>query len=189
MKNRIRIASVSDASTVQKIYAPIVTDTAISFETEVPSVVEIEERIKNTLPQYPWLVCESDGEVIGFSYASTYRARVAYQWAVEVTVYVGQKFRGQGVGKDLYQALFEILKKQGYRTLVGGITIPNAGSVRVHESFGFRQVAVFKSIGYKMGAWHDVGFWQLELQPYIQSPPAPTPFSQLLDGLPDHLEQ
>lgn len=175
----IRVVKERDAEAIQRIYAPIVADTPISFEMEVPSVDEIKERLKKTLVLHPWLVYELDGKVVGYAYASTYRTRVAYQWSAEVTVYVDQNFRGKGIGKALYLDLFEILKKQGYRTLIGGITLPNTGSVAIHESLGFRKVAHFNSVGYKLGAWHDVGFWQLEVQPYILDPPVPIPFNKI----------
>jgi phosphinothricin acetyltransferase len=134
MKGKIRVATNSDAEYIRKIYAPIVTDTVISFELEVPSVREIEDRLAKTLEQYPWLVYEEEGAVMGYVYASTHRARPAYQWTAEVTVYIDQNFRGQGIGKSLYQALFEILRQQGYRTAVGGITLPNPASVAIHDS-------------------------------------------------------
>ena len=176
MSGIIRVAKEFDAEAIQRIYAPIVAHTPISFEIEVPSVKEIKDRMKNILLQYPWLVYELRGKVVGYVYASSYRSRVAYQWTAEVTVYVDEEFYGKGIGKSLYQALFEILRKQGYRTAVGGITLPNPGSVAIHESLGFKKVADFKSLGYKQGQWHDVGFWQLELQPYIVDPPVPVPF-------------
>jgi len=179
MKDQIRVARESDAGAIQGIYAPIVTDTPISFETEVPTVSEISDRVKKTLVQYPWLVYEREGRVIGYAYAGTHRTRAAYQWTAEVTVYVDGEFRGNGIGRSLYGILFESLKKQGYRTAVGGITLPNPGSVAIHESFGFTRVAVFKSLGFKMGTWHDVGFWQLQLQPYINNPPVPVPFPSI----------
>lgn len=177
----IRVATESDAGEIRHIYAPIVRDTPISFELEVPSVEEMKERLRKTLVQYPWLVHEQDGKVLGYVYAGTYRTRLAYQWSAEVTVYVDQEFHGRGIGKGLYQALFGILRRQGYYNAVSGITLPNPGSVGIHEALGFKQVALFKSLGYKMGAWHDVGFWQLELQPrpYAANPPPPTPFSSL----------
>jgi phosphinothricin acetyltransferase len=173
----IRTAQLSDAEAIQRIYAPIVAETPISFEIEIPTILEIQERIRKTLVQYPWLVYELDGKVVAYAYASTHRARSAYQWTAEVTIYVDQKCHGRGIGKVLYQKLFEILRKQGYRTAVGGITLPNSGSVAIHESLGFKKVAHFKSVGYKAGAWHDVGFWQLELQPHILNPAQPVSFS------------
>ena len=179
MERRIRVATESDASDIRDIYAPVVTDTPISFEIAVPSIAEFAQRIQNTLVQYPWLVYQVDRSVVGYVYASTHRVRQAYQWSTEVTVYVHQDHRGAGIGNTLYKVLFEILKLQGYRSAIGGITLPNVASVAIHESLGFKQVAHFPSIGYKQGAWHDVGFWQLELQPFTRAPPVPIPFEDL----------
>ena len=172
----IRVAKPEDAETVLGIYAPIIRDTSITFETDVPSVSEIQDRIKTTLLQYPWLVYELQGSVVGYAYSAPFRTRVAYQWTAEVSVYVDNRHQGMGIGRALYQKLFEILKKQGYRSVVGGITLPNPGSVAIHESFGLQQVAHFKSVGFKFGKWHDVGFWQLDIQPNLQCPAPPIPF-------------
>ncbi len=182
MEGIVRTARQTDAEDIQRIYAPLVNHTPISFELEVPSISEFKERLDKTLEQYPWLVYELNQRVVGYAYASTHRTRPAYQWSAEVTVYVDQDFRGRGIGKILYKNLFEILKKQGYRSAVGGITLPNSSSVAIHESLGFRQVASFKSLGCKLNAWHDVGFWQLELQPYELNPTPPVPFPHLSKG-------
>jgi L-amino acid N-acyltransferase YncA len=173
----IRIATDKDTEQIQKIYEPIVRHTPISFEIEVPSVSEIKDRMQKTLVQYPWLVYEDGGKVVGYCYAGVHRTRLAYQWSTEVTLYIDENFRGKGIGKKLYLKLFEILRKQGYRNAVGGITLPNIGSVGIHEALGFTHVATFEALGYKQGAWYDVGFWQLQLLPYIIDPPPPEAFS------------
>ena len=175
----IRTAKETDAEEILRIYAPIITETPISFEYALPSIAEISTRIADTLTQYPWLVCEQQGRVVGYAYARAYRARAAYQWSAEVSVYVDSEFYGKGIGKTLYRALFAILRQQGYRTVIGGITLPNAASVGIHESLGFKPAGVFKALGYKLGAWHDVGFWQLDLQPSTIDPVPPVPFSLL----------
>jgi len=176
LKDQIRVASPGDAEAILEIYAPIVIETAISFELEPPTVSEMQERIKNILIQFPWLVYEVDKKVVGYAYASTYRLRPAYQWSAEVTAYVHKQFHGQGVGKTLYKALFEILKKNGYYNAIAGIALPNAASVGLHEALGFSPVGVFSSLGYKHGRWHDAGFWQLKLQDYSAEPKPPIPF-------------
>jgi len=173
----IRTATESDAKGIQAIYAPVVSSTPISFETEVPGVEEMASRIRKTLPQFPYLVCEMGGEIAGYAYAGTYRTRAAYQWSAEVTVYVSEKFRKQGIATGLYQALFEHLRELGYFHAVAGITLPNPASVAAHESLGFRKVGAFRELGFKQGAWHDVGFWQLELQPVRSDPPPPVPWA------------
>lgn len=170
MAASIRLATAGDAEPVQGIYAPIVRDTAISFEVDPPSVAEIQQRIVDTLAHWPWLVCERAGEVIGYAYAGKYRVRAAYQWSVDVSVYIHERARRCGVGRALYSALFQILVLQGFYSAQAGITLPNAASVRLHETVGFQPIGVYRKIGYKLGAWHDVGWWQLVLQPHGPSP-------------------
>lgn len=168
----IRLADGDDAEHVQAIYAPVVRDTAISFETEIPDVQEMRQRILSTLEGLPWLVCEVDGKVLGYVYAGRHRARAAYQWAVEVSVYIHPDARRLGVGRALYSSLFQLLALQGFSNLFAGITLPNDGSVGIHERLGFQPIGVYKDVGYKFGSWHDVGWWQL---PMIQSDPPSDP--------------
>jgi L-amino acid N-acyltransferase YncA len=168
----IRLATAHDAEGVQRIYAPIVQDTVISFELDPPSVAEIRQRIVDTLTHWPWLVCEHDGEVIGYAYAGKYRVRPAYQWSVDVSVYIHERIHRRGVGRGLYSALVRLLVLQGFYNAQAGITLPNAASVGLHEAMGFQAIGVYRKIGYKLGAWHDVGWWQLVLQPHT-SPPVP----------------
>jgi phosphinothricin acetyltransferase len=168
----IRTAQSRDAEGITAIYAPIVAQTIISFELEPPSVIEMRERILRTLVTLPWLVSVSDdGQVEGYAYASKHRERLAYQWAVDVTIYVREDSRGRGIGRRLYLRLFEELAQLGYFQAFGGIALPNVGSVALHESVGFKPVGVYRKVGFKLGAWHDVGWWQREIrQP---EPPAP----------------
>ena len=174
MPARIRIATPDDSAGVLDIYAPFVRTTAVTFEYEVPSVVEMAERIRAVTVRWPWLVLDRDGFVAGYAYASTWRARAAYQWAVETAVYVHEDARRQGIGRALYRALLACLRLQGHRLALGGITLPNEASVLLHEAFGFRQVGVHRACGHKLGAWHDVGMWELELAPRpAATPPAP----------------
>lgn len=179
MSAQIRIANKGDASEILRIYRPIVESTSISFEIVPPSLSEIESRIETTLRQYPWLVHVQDKKVVGYVYASVFRSRHAYQWSCEVTAYVDDDYRGQGIAKKLYQTLFKILRKQGYIIAIGGITLPNAASVALHESVGFKKVAHYPALGYKMNQWHDVGFWQTELSAIPTSPKDPIAFNQI----------
>ena len=172
----IRLATADDADPVQGIYAPIVRDTVISFEVDPPSVAEMRQRILDTLAHWPWLVCEHDGDVIGYAYAGTHRVRAAYQWSVDVSVYIHEQARRCGVGRALYTALFRILLLQGVYNVQAGITLPNAASVGLHEALGFEPVGVYRKIGFKLGGWHDVGWWQLVLQPHA---PSPSPLSDV----------
>ncbi|MEL6270247.1 MAG: arsinothricin resistance N-acetyltransferase ArsN1 family B [Chloroflexota bacterium] len=173
MSFNIRLATTDDAGAIATIYRPIVLETPISFETDPPTDDVMRARIEKILPQYPWLVCEIDGAIAGYVYGSRHRARAAYQWAVEVTAYVHADYRGRGAGKKLYVVLLELLRLQGYYTAFGGITLPNPASVRLHEAVGFEYLGTYHNIGYKFGAWHDVGWWQLQLQQLSTAPSAP----------------
>jgi L-amino acid N-acyltransferase YncA len=180
----IRLAQPSDAKGIANIYAPIVASTAISFETEVPSESEMERRIVSTLAYAPWLVWEDGGEIAGYVYASRHRDRAAYQWSIDVTAYTDERHRRKGIGRALYTSLFALLRLQGFHAAHAGITLPNAGSVRLHESVGFRHVGIYPAVGFKLGAWHDVGWWQLRLRESVGRPAPPL---SLLDAqaLPD----
>jgi phosphinothricin acetyltransferase len=167
----VRSASSADAKAIAEIYRPYVEETAISFEAVPPSAEEFKARIEDTLQKFPWLVYESGGEILGYAYAGAHRTRCAYEWSVECTVYVKKDAHGRGIGKELYQALFKILKDQGAVNIIAGISLPNAASVGLHESLGFQKVANFKDVGFKLGQWWDVGYWQLQ----IQRPVQPTP--------------
>lgn len=172
----VRVASVADAEAIQAIYAPVVLGTAISFEELPPSVEEMRGRILATLETYPYLVAEQEGVVIGYAYASQHRARAAYRWAVDVTVYIAENARRKGVGRRLYETLLPMLKAMGYRSVYAGIALPNEGSVGLHERIGFRHIGTFPNVGYKHGAWHDVGYWLLNLGEHSALPEEPVPF-------------
>jgi L-amino acid N-acyltransferase YncA len=171
MTVRIRLVAPQDASAIAGIYRPIVESTPISFETEAPDEAEMRGRIEQTLRTYPWLVCEQDGCIAGYAYASRHHDRAAYQWSVDSSVYVQAGRRHSGVGRGLYTSLFRLLAAQGYFNVYAGITLPNPASVGLHESVGFERVGVYRSVGYKTGAWHDVGWWQLSLRSHDSSPP------------------
>jgi phosphinothricin acetyltransferase len=170
----IRLAVEGDAAAIQAIYAPIVATTFTSFETEVPTVEEMRSRVTATLPRYPWLVATDEGVVCGYAYAGAHRSRAGYQWSVDVSVYVHAAHRGRRVGAGLYSALFERLRSQGLVNAYAGIALPNDASVRLHESLGFRPVAVYRSVGFKLGQWRDVGWWELALRPPPSDPAPPT---------------
>lgn len=161
-----------DASACAAIYAPHVAESATSFEEDPPDATEFSERISRTTSTHPWLVAERDGEVVGFAYACPHRARAAYRWATEVSVYVAAEQCGKGNGRALYTELMERLRKQRFQVVCAGITLPNEASVALHESLGFVPVGVYRRIGWKAGAWWDVGWWQLELEPAGGGPPA-----------------
>ncbi len=160
----IRMAETSDARGIAEIYGPIVAATPISFEIEPPTEHEMAARVAATLALAPWLVCVEGDRVAGYVYASRHRERAAYRWCVDVSVYVRDGLRRSGVGRALYSALFSLLRLQGFYAAHAGITLPNEASVRLHESLGFRPVGVYPRVGFKRGAWHDVGWWQLQLR-------------------------
>ena len=174
MSPLIRLATEHDAGQLQAIYAPNVRDTAISFELVPPTVDEMRQRIRKTLEQLPWVVCEHQGEVLGYAYASVHRDRAAYQWSVDVSVYIHPPSRRSGVGRAVYSSLLKLLEIQGFYNAYAGITLPNAASVGLHEAMGFQPVGVYRAVGYKLGVWHDVGWWQLALRERSSPPTLPS---------------
>jgi L-amino acid N-acyltransferase YncA len=170
--NACRLAQPADADAIQAIYAPVVRDTAISFEYEAPDTAEIARRMHKVQAARPWLVYRAGDGVLGYAYATTFRERQAYDWGIEVSVYVRADVRGRGVGKTLYATLFDVLRALNYCQVIAGATLPNEQSERLHESFGFTRVGVFPSIGYKFGRWHDVVFWALALRDFPATAPS-----------------
>ena len=160
----IRRAAQKDAVELLAIYRPIVEETAISFELECPSEEDFAGRIERANETYCWLVVEVDARLAGYAYGSPHRPREAYRHSVETSAYVHSDFRGRGIGRLLYERLFEDLSSLGYYHAFGGITLPNPASVALHESVGFEPVGTFPSVGFKFGAWHDVGWWYRKIQ-------------------------
>jgi len=186
----IRVATESDAAAIRDIYAPYVADTAITFETTAPSPGGLRERIRETRDEHPWLVCELDGDLVGYACAGPIREYGAYRWAVESTVYVADDAHGAGVGSALYDSLLSVLALQGFLDVHALVTRPNPASVALHESFGFERVTTFEAMGYKGGAWHDVDWWRRELGPRPDDPAPPLSASEVreLDGWEEALE-
>jgi phosphinothricin acetyltransferase len=160
-----------DAAACAEIYAPFVARTAISFEDQSPGEAEMARRIADISSRFPWLVAELDGAVAGYAYASAHRERAAYRWAVDVAVYVRSARQRRGIGRALYETLFERLAAQGFRVACAGITLPNPASVALHETLGFGPVGVYRQIGYKLGVWHDVAWYQRPLATAGSAPP------------------
>lgn len=179
MASSIRLATAADAPQIVAIYAPIVLHTAISFETVPPTVADMQQRITDTVQGWPWLVCDHDGTVLGYAYASRHRARAAYQWSVDTSVYVHAWTHRSGIGRALYTTLLPLLRLQGFFNAYAGISLPNPASVALHESMGFQALGVYRNVGYKLGAWHDVGWWQLPVQPPTAIPQLPAALSTI----------
>lgn len=177
----IEVATPRDAEAVAAIYAPIVAETAISFETEPPSALEMRRRITRSIQSFPWLVCRRGDDILGYAYAHAFAGRAAYTWSVETSVYVATDARRLGIGRSLYSALLPILADQGFHKAFAGIALPNPASVALHESVGFTPVGVYLGVGWKLGSWRDVGWWQRDLQSARKAdPPAkPIPFGEL----------
>jgi L-amino acid N-acyltransferase YncA len=165
-----------DAAACREIYAPFVRDTAVTFEEAVPTVEDLEGRIRTITKTHPWLVMEVGGKVVGYAYASQLRPRAAYRWAAETTVYIAPGFRRAGVGRRLYTELLDRLRRQGFQAAFGGATLPNEGSVGLHKAMGFEPVGIYRRVGWKLGAWHDVIWMELVLRPETNdAPPEPLP--------------
>jgi phosphinothricin acetyltransferase len=154
-----------DAAACAAIYGPYVEGAGTSFEEHPPTADDFAARIERTSASYPWLVAERDGEVAGFAYASAHRERPAYRWTAESSVYVHRDHHGQGVGRELYEALIGLLRRQRLEVVCAGITLPNDASVGLHEACGFELVGTYRRIGFKAGEWRDVSWWQLFLGP------------------------
>jgi phosphinothricin acetyltransferase len=177
MPRALRPAVPADAAGCLDIYRPFVEGSHSTFETDVPSLAAFAERIEHYTKTHPWIVAVEGDRVIGYAYASPFKDRAAYQWTAEVSVYLAPDARGRGLGRELYAALLRCLRHQGYLNAVGLIAQPNEASVALHESLGFRRVAWLPSPGFKLGKWHDVGWWWLTLGPAPGAPQAPRPFS------------
>jgi phosphinothricin acetyltransferase len=176
-----RIATLADARAIADIYAPYVRHTAITFEIVAPDADEIGERIARIGAQYPWLAAWSGGELIGYAYACENRTRAAYRWSVDAAVYLHASAHRRGAGHGLYRRLFALLREQGYVNAFAGITLPNAASVGLHEAMGFTLIGVHRKVGYKLGGWQNVGWWQLALREPPDDPIEPIAFP-LLDA-------
>ncbi len=159
----IRVAEGADGAACAAIYRPIVEKSWISFETEAPSPAEMSRRIEAALPRFPWLVASENGAVAGYAYAGSHRERAAYRWSVDATIYLAEWARRKGAGNKLYTVLFDLLRRQGFRSVFAGIALPNAASEGLHRAAGFEPVGIYREVGYKLGDWRDVGWWRLGL--------------------------
>ena len=158
----IRMATAEDAAAVAAIYNPYVADTCVTFETEPVQAAGMAARITEVLDAgLPWLLAEDAAGVVGFAYASKWKGRCAYRFSVESTVYLHRGHTGRGIGRALYGRLLEEIRARRMHAVIGGIALPNAASIALHQRLGFRKVAHFEQVGYKQDRWVDVGYWQL----------------------------
>ena len=167
----IRDAGEADGEACAAVYAPYVTDTVVTFELDVPSAEDMAARIADARIDHAWLVAEDEDGVIGYAYGGPYRARPAYRWSCEVSVYLEPGRRRTGAGRALYEALFARLAERGYTVAVAGMTLPNEASEGLHRAMGFEPVGIYRNIGFKHGAWHDVAWTQHDLAPRGGEPP------------------
>jgi L-amino acid N-acyltransferase YncA len=157
----IRTVTIQDAQQLVNIYNYYVINSIVTLDLVPFSILDFEDKIKTISNNFPFIVYEENNEVWGYAYANTFRTKPAYKNTVELTVYIKHAELGKQIGKKLYAELLEQLKNRNYHVVIGGLTLPNDASVKLHENFGFEKVAHFKEVGYKFDKWHDVGFWQL----------------------------
>lgn len=182
----IRFATMDDCKALLEIYSQYI-DTPITFECKLPTEQEFAARISDIAKDYPYLVCEANGRIIGYAYAHKHMEREAYQWNAELSVYLDKTFTSKGLGKKLYLALMEILKLQGVKTVYGGVTAPNPKSEGLHTSLGFQILGTYHKTGYKSGKWLDVIWYEKSIATY-DSPPKPiVPINQIPREMLDRL--
>lgn len=176
----VRPATLDDATAIADIYRPYVERGTVSFETDAPDTATMCARMAKSNGLYPWLVVTEGegGPVRGYAYASAFRDRPAYRYTIETAVYLEMGTQGRGHGRQLYDALIDTVRAQGFTHAIGVIALPNDHSIRLHESVGFRRAGFFREAGYKDGRWIDVGYWQCELNAATIPPLEPKPFSE-----------
>jgi len=164
------MAKANDCPKMLEIYGPVIKNTVTSFEYTIPPLQEFQARFLRIHSVKPWLVCQWDEQVVGYAYAGPHRSRKAYQWSVELSVYVAPQFYRRGIASALYASLISLLRLQGFYTGLAGISLPNDKSVRFHEAIGFTAVGVYSNVGYKFGKWHSVGWWEIPLNSHSHKP-------------------
>ena len=175
----IRLATTGDAAAVADIYAPYCEGSAVSFEQVAPTAEQMAQRIATVKAQRPWIVLEDDGAVAGYAYATPHNERWAYRWSVNTAIYIRRTHQRRGAGLALYTTLFDLLRHLGYYKAIAGITLPNPASVGLHEAMGFELAGVYRDIGYKLGTWRDVAWYQASIQPVPLEPLEPRAIATL----------
>lgn len=184
---RFRRVTEDDAIQLLTIYAPYVVDSAISFEYEVPSEEDFKQRIRSIAAEYPYFVCEMNGQIIGYAYAHRHMERAAYQWNAEISIYIRQGFTGKGLGKNMCQTLIELLRLQGIRNVFSCVTIPNERSAHLHQSMEFSTEGIFQQAGYKCGKWQTIAWFRKNIAPYTNEPAPFLPISRIAPQLIDEI--
>ena len=175
---KIRLAVLEDSGALRNLYAQYI-DTPVTFEYVLPTQIEFAGRMQSSMEQYPYLVCEEAGRIVGYAYAHRYMERAAYQWNAELSIYLDKNFTSRGLGKKLYAALIELLKLQGIKTVYAGVTLPNVKSEGLHRALGFQQLGIYHHTGYKCGKWHDVAWFAKSISSCERQPEPVTPFSSV----------
>lgn len=157
----IRSVTINDSKQLIDIYNYYIENSSATFEEESIDVIEMKKRIEEIIPTLPWLVYQKKGDIIGYAHASPWKSRCAYRYSFEISIYVKFNSQCKGIGTKLYTELIKRLKILGAHSIIGGITLPNDSSIKLHEKFGFKKVAEFEKIGFKFGKWLNVGYWQL----------------------------
>lgn len=184
---KIRFANEKDINSILKIYAPYITNTTLTFEYVVPSIEEFTQRVKNIKKFFPYIVCEINGEIVGYAYASKFREREAYDWSVETSVYLNSKYQGRKIGKALYSCLVEILKLQGFCNAYAVVTVPNIVSDKLHESLNFTTAGIMHKVGSKFGKWLDVKYYELTINGHVDFPKKPLSINEVINS--DEIEK
>lgn len=179
VKEQIRFAKETDVQDILNIYSHYIISTAITFEYEIPSLTDFKNRMEKIQKQFPWLVYEEDGVILGYAYASIHKERAAYQWNVELSIYLSNNNTSHGIGTKLYKALIDIVTYQGYKNAYGCITLPNEKSIALHKRFGFEEIGVFPNTGNKFNRWHDVIWFGKQLKEYENIPKLPIKITEL----------
>lgn len=169
----IRPVRAADADAIAAIYRPYVEGTVVSFEETPPDAAEMARRIAATTADYPWLVAEADGALRGYAYGRPYHPRAAYRWTCETAIYLAPDARRRGTGRALHAALLADLAARGFVSAIALISVPNPESTRFHEALGFTHVGILRGVGYKLGGWRDVGYWQRDLARRPAAPEEP----------------
>lgn len=175
----IRFATIEDAEAILAIYAEYIVNTGVTFEIEVPTIEQFRERMRGITEQFPWLVCEVDGEIVGYAYGSKHGERAAYRWSADLSVYINEKFHRRGIASALYRVVMELLRLQGYYTVYAGVSTPNEKSEAFHTAFGFRRLGEFKNVGYKLGMWRGVAWYEMPLAEYVAEPVETTAIGEI----------